>query len=61
MDTRDELTGLREYIAALEAPGIQITRDGEDVTRQEIEVLKGYLEYLETVLLRLKINNDKAP
>jgi polyhydroxyalkanoate synthesis regulator phasin len=53
--TSNELDGLRRYLAALQS-GTTIRRGNVDVTQQEIAALKREIDYLESVLARLKGN-----
>jgi hypothetical protein len=50
--TRDELVGLRQFLAALESESTSYTRNGADIKPREIEILKKEIAYLEKCLSR---------
>lgn len=50
----DELTFLRNFLAMLESGEMSLSRRGNDVTADEISVLKREIAFLEKVLARSK-------
>jgi polyhydroxyalkanoate synthesis regulator phasin len=55
--TKDELGGLRGFLAALESNETVYRRNGVDIKPREIEVLKREIAHLESVLERAKSNH----
>ena len=55
MDTQrpsEELIGLRQYLARIEAGELRLSQRQVDVTRDEIAVLKREIAFLEKVIVR---------
>jgi dihydroorotase len=59
MDTTDELSHLRDFLRRLESGELVLKASGEDVTQQEIAVVRREMAFLEGVLARLRAG--KAP
>lgn len=51
---KDELAGLRTFLAALEDPKTEYRRNGVDIKPREIEILRREIAHLESVLARGK-------
>lgn len=49
---KNELAGLRTFLAALEDPNTEYRRGGVDIKAREIEILKREIAYLEAVIAR---------
>jgi hypothetical protein len=47
---KEELAGLRRFLAAVESKSMTIHENGEDVTQREVEKLKPEIEHLESIL-----------
>ena len=47
---KDDLAGLRQFLAALESPSTEYRRGGKDIKAKEIEILKREIAHLEAVL-----------
>jgi hypothetical protein len=54
MHPDDELTSLRRLLDALESGSMKILLNGRDVTQEELAKLKPDIEYLESVLTRIR-------
>ena len=54
---KDELAGLRQFLAALESPSTQYRKDGVDIKPREIEILKREIAHLDKVIARMKGDN----
>jgi len=54
MHPDDELASLRHLLEALETGSMKLLRNGKDVTQEEVAKLKPDIEYLESVLARIR-------
>jgi hypothetical protein len=54
MHPDDELAGLRRLLDALESGSMKLLLNGRDVTQEEVAKLKPDIEYLESVLARVR-------
>jgi hypothetical protein len=54
MHPDDELASLRRLLDSLENGSMKIFKNGQDVTQQEVAKLKPDVEYLESVLARIR-------
>jgi ribosomal protein L7Ae-like RNA K-turn-binding protein len=54
MHPDDELAGLRHLLDALESGSMKLLLNGRDVTQEEVAKLKPDIEYLESVLARIR-------
>jgi hypothetical protein len=54
MHPDDELAGLRRLLDALESGSMRLLLNGRDVTQEEVARLKPDIEYLESVLARIR-------
>jgi hypothetical protein len=54
MHPDDELASLRHLMDALESGSMKLLLNGRDVTQEEIAKLKPDIEYLESVLARIR-------
>ena len=54
MHPDDELASLRRLLDALESGSMKLLRNGTDVTKEEVAKLKPDIEYLESVLARIR-------
>jgi hypothetical protein len=54
MHPDDELAGLRRLLDALESGSMKLLLNGRDVTQEEVARLKPDIEYLESVLARIR-------
>jgi hypothetical protein len=54
MHPDDELTSLRRLLDALESGSMKLLLNGRDVTQEEVGKLKPDIEYLESVLARIR-------
>jgi hypothetical protein len=54
MQPDDELASLRYLLDALESGSMKLLLNGRDVTREEVAKLKPDIEYLESVLARIR-------
>jgi hypothetical protein len=54
MHPDDELAGLRHLLDALESGSMKLLLNGRDVTQDEVAKLKPDIEYLESVLARIR-------
>ncbi len=64
MHPDDELASLRRLLDALETGSMKLLRNNKDVTQEEVAKLKPDIEYLESVLARIRSGKSqclKAP
>jgi hypothetical protein len=54
MHPDDELASVRRLLSALESGSMKLLLNGRDVTQQEVAKLKPDIEYLESVLARIR-------
>jgi hypothetical protein len=54
MHPDDELASLRHLLDALESGSMKLLLNGRDVTQEEVAKLKPDIEYLESVLARIR-------
>jgi hypothetical protein len=54
MHPDDELASLRRLLDSLENGSMKIFKNGQDVTQEEVAKLKPDVEYLESVLARIR-------
>jgi hypothetical protein len=54
MHPDDELASLRRLLDALETGSMKLLRNEKDVTQEEVAKLKPDIEYLESVLARIR-------
>ena len=54
MHPDDELASLRRLLDALESGSMKFLLNGRDVTKEEVAKLKPDIEYLESVLARIR-------
>ena len=54
MHPDDELASLRRLLDSLENGSMKIFKNGQDVTQEEVDKLKPDVEYLESVLARIR-------
>jgi hypothetical protein len=54
MHPDDELASLRRLLNALETGSMKLLRNGKDATQEEAATLKPDIEYLESVLTRIR-------
>jgi hypothetical protein len=54
MHPDDELASLRHPLDALESGSMKLLLNGRDVTQEEVAKLKPDIEYLESVLARIR-------
>jgi hypothetical protein len=54
MHPDDELASLRSLLDALESGSMKLLLNGRDVTQEEVAKLKPDIEYLESVLARIR-------
>ena len=54
MHPDDELASLRRVLSALESGSMKLLLNGRDVTQQALAKLKPDIEYLESVLARIR-------
>jgi hypothetical protein len=54
MRPEDDLVGLRQFLALLEAAATSLTNNGQDIKERESNALKREIAYLESVLARAK-------
>ena len=54
MHPDDELGSLRRLLKALESGSMKLLLNGRDVTQEEVAKLKPDIEYLESVLARIR-------
>jgi hypothetical protein len=54
MHPDDELASLRRLLDALESGSMKLLLNGRDVTQEEVAKLKPDIEYLESVLARIR-------
>jgi hypothetical protein len=54
MHPDDELTSLRHLLDALESGSMKLLLNGRDVTQEELAKLKPDIEYVESVLARIR-------
>jgi hypothetical protein len=54
MHPDDELASLRRLLDALESGSMKLLLNGRDVTKEEVAKLKPDIEYLESVLARIR-------
>jgi hypothetical protein len=54
MHPDDELASLRRLLDALESGSMKLLLNGRDVTQEEVAELKPDIEYLESVLARIR-------
>lgn len=54
---KDELAGLRKFLAALEDPRTEYRRNGVDIKPREIEILKREIAHLESIVARPRRGN----
>ncbi len=60
MHPDDELASLRHLMDALESGSIKLLLNGRDVTQEELAKLKPDIEYLESVLARIRSGRSNA-
>jgi hypothetical protein len=60
MHPDDELASLRRFLDALESGSMKLFLNGKDVTQEEVTKLKPDLEYLESVLARIRSTGKHA-
>jgi hypothetical protein len=60
MHPDDELAGLRRFLDALETGSMKLLRNNKDVTQEEVAKLKPDIEYLESVLARIRSGKSNA-
>ena len=54
MHPDDELASLRRLLDALESRSMKLLLNGRDVTQEEVAKLKPDIEYIESVLARIR-------
>jgi len=60
MHPDDELANLRRLLHALETGSMIISQHEKDVTQEEVAKLKPEIEYLESVLVRIRSGKNNA-
>jgi hypothetical protein len=60
MHPDDELASLRRLLDALESGSMKLLLNGRDVTQEEVAKLKPDIEYLESVLARIRSGKSNA-
>jgi hypothetical protein len=60
MHPDDELASLRRLLDALETGSMKLLRNNKDVTQEEVAKLKPDIEYLESVLARIRSGRSNA-
>jgi hypothetical protein len=60
MHPDDELAGLRRFLDALETGSMKLLQNNKDVTQEEVAKLKPDIEYLESVLARIRSGKSNA-
>ena len=60
MHPDDELAGLRRLLDALETGSMKLLQNNNDVTQEEVAKLKPDIEYLESVLARIRSGRSNA-
>ena len=60
MHPDDELASLRRLLDALESGSMKLLLNGRDVTQEEVAKLKPDIEYLESVLARIRSGRSNA-
>jgi hypothetical protein len=60
MHPDDELASLRRLLHALETGSMIISQGGKDITQEEVAKLKPDIEYLESVLARMRSGKNNA-
>ena len=60
MHPDDELASLRRVLSALESGSMKLLLNGRDVTQEEVAKLKPDIEYLESVLARIRSGRSNA-
>ena len=61
MHPDDELASLRHLLDALESGSMKLLLNGRDVTQEEVAKLKPDIEYLESVLARIRSSGKGHP
>ena len=59
MHPDDELASLRRLLDELETGSMKLLRNGKDVTQEEAAKLKPDIEYLESVLARIRSGQSR--
>jgi hypothetical protein len=60
MHPDDELASLRRFLDALETGSMKLLRNNKDITQEEVAKLKPDIEYLESVLARIRSGKSNA-